>query len=269
MSLPDAKTVDLGVIEITYREMGQGPALMFVHGLGGGSAAWSAQFESFSDRYRVMAWDGPGYGGSADFSMDTPMVRDYVDVLARFLDALAVEAVHLVGHSFGGIVIAAYNRQFPGRVLSLTLLQAVTGSNALDPGRLQELYQARRKEVEGMAPKDFAEFRARKSLAPGASPALVARAAEVSYSLRPKGYLQAYQAMCTASIFDELAGINAPALIIAGEHDQTAPQENCRAMAAAIPGSRFDTIQGTGHVIYLETPGRLNSCLGRFLADVG
>ena len=139
MSLPAAKTVDLEVIEIAYREMGQGPALMFVHGLGGGSAAWSAQFESFSDRYRVIAWDAPGYGGSADFSMDTPMVRDYVDVLARFLYALGVETVHLVGHSFGGIIIAAYNRRFPGRVLSLTLLQAVTGSNALARGRLQDL----------------------------------------------------------------------------------------------------------------------------------
>ena len=269
MSLSDAKTVDLGEIEITNREVGQGPALMFVHGLGGGSAAWSAQFESFSDRYRVIAWDAPGYGGSVDFSMDTPMVRDYVDVLAQFLDALGVEAVHLVGHSFGGIIIAAYNRRFPGRVLSLTLLQAVTGFNALEPGRLQELYQARRTEVESMAAKDFAEFRARKSLAPGASPALVARAAEISYSLRPKGYLQAYQAMCAASIFDELAGINTPALVIAGVQDQTAPQEHCQAIAAAIPGSRFDIIEGTGHVIYLEAPERMNFYLGQFLADVG
>ena len=55
MSLPDAKTVDLRIVEITYREKGRGPALMFVHGLGGGSAAWSEQFEAFADRYRVIA----------------------------------------------------------------------------------------------------------------------------------------------------------------------------------------------------------------------
>jgi len=268
MSLPDAKTVDLRIVEITYREKGCGPALMFVHGLGGGSAAWGDQFEAFSDRYRVIAWDGPGYGRSGDFLTETPMVSDYVDVLARFLDALAVEGAHLVGHSFGGIIVAAYNRRFPARVLSLTLLQAVTGSGGLEPGKLQELNKARRAQVESMAPKDFAEFRARKALAAGASPALVARAAEVSYSVRSRGYLQAYQAMCAANIFDELAGIAAPVLVIAGENDSTAPQENCRSIAKAVPGSRFYTIEGTGHVIYMEAAERLNACLGEFLADV-
>ena len=269
MNLPAAKTAELGVMNITYRDMGFGSALMFVHGLGGGSSAWNAQFESFSERYRVIAWDGPGYGGSTDFSLEAPMVRDYVDVLAQFLDALSVASVHLVGHSFGGIVIAAFNRRFPARVLSLTLLQVVTGSNAVNRKQLQELRDARRREVESMPAMEFAEFRARKSLAPGASAALVAQAAKVSYSLRPKGYLKAYQAMCAASIFDELAGINTPALVIAGEHDKTAPRENCQSIAAAIPGSRFHLIEGTGHVIYLEAPDRMNSCLGQFLAQLG
>jgi 3-oxoadipate enol-lactonase len=269
MSLPDAKIVDLEIAEIAYREKGRGPALMFVHGLGGGSAAWSDQFDAFSDRYRVIAWDGPGYGSSGDFLKDTPMVSDYVDVLARFLDALAVEGAHLVGHSFGGIIVSAYNRRYPARVLSLTLLQAVIGSGRLEPGKLQELYKARRAEIESMAPKDFAEFRARKALAAGAPPALVARAAKVSYSLRSRGYLQAYQAMCAANIFDELAGITAPALVIAGENDSTAPQENCRSIAEAVPGVRFYTIEGTGHVIYMEATERLNACLGEFLTGVG
>ncbi len=269
MSLPEAKTVELGIVKITYREKGRGPALMFVHGLGGGSAAWGDQFEAFSDRYRVIAWDGPGYGRSGDFLKETPMVSDYVDVLARFLDAIAVEGAHLVGHSFGGIIVASYNRRFPPRVLSLTLLQAVTGSGGLEPGKLQELNKARRAQVESMAPKDFAEFRARKALAAGASPALVARAAEVSYSVRSRGYLQAYQAMCAANIFDELAEIAEPVLVIAGENDSTAPQENCRSIAEAVSGSRFYTIEGTGHVIYMEAPERLNACLGEFLTGTG
>ena len=75
--------------------------------------------------------------------------------------------------------------------------------------------------------------------------------------------------MCAAKIFDELAGIAAPALVIAGENDSTAPQENCRSIAKAVPGSRFCTVEGTGHVIYMEAPERLNACLDEFLADVG
>jgi pimeloyl-ACP methyl ester carboxylesterase len=74
--------------------------------------------------------------------------------------------------------------------------------------------------------------------------------------------------MCAANIFDELAEIAAPVLVIAGEHDSIAPQENCRLIADAVPGSRFCTVEGTGHVIYMEAPERLNACLGEFLADV-
>ena len=87
--------------------------------------------------------------------------------------------------------------------------------------------------------------------------------------MRSRGYLQAYQAMCAANIFDELAGIAAPVVVIAGENDSTAPQENCRSIAEAVPGSRYYTIEGTGHVIYMEAPERLNACLGEFLTGVG
>ena len=41
------------------------PPLVFLHGIGGAARAWRGQIEAFGDRYRAMAWDMPGYGGSA------------------------------------------------------------------------------------------------------------------------------------------------------------------------------------------------------------
>ena len=78
MALPETRMVDVGTGAISYRDRGSGPVLLFIHGLGGGSQNWEARFETFSDRYRVIGWAGPGYGDSTPISAETPRVADYV-----------------------------------------------------------------------------------------------------------------------------------------------------------------------------------------------
>jgi len=266
MRMPQISTVTLGHVDVAYREKGQGTALVLIHGLGGQSESWSAQFDAFSDRYRVIAWDGPGYGQSGDFPMDSPTVDDYVDLLNALMEAINVETAHLVGHSFAGIIIAAFNRRFPERVRSLTFLEPVIGSGRLAAEKQAELYEARRAQMESMSSEKFAEIRARHALGPEASHELAEHVARVSYRVRPRGHLHAFWAMCTATIFDQLVGIQAPALVVSGEHDQTASPERCRSIADAIPGARFSVITGVGHVVYMEAPQELNATLGEFLA---
>jgi len=265
MNIPDISRVTLGEMEISYREKGVGPPLVLVHGLGGQSESWHAQFDAFSDRFRVVAWDGPGYGQSGDFSMDRPTVDDYAELLKAFVDAIDLGHPHLVGHSFAGIVIATFNRRFPGCARSLTFLEPVIGSGKLPTEKQAELYEARRGQMEALSPEEFADFRARHALGPGVSPELEAHVARVSYRVRPRGHLHAFGAMCSANIFDELAGINTPALVVSGEHDQTASPERCQAIADAIPGARFTVIAGVGHVVYMEAPQEINKNLDRFL----
>ncbi len=92
MALPERKNLDLGPITIAYREKGTATPLVFIHGMGGNSAAWEGQYSAFADRYRVIGWDGPGYGDSGEFADDRPVVADYVDALARLFDTLEIEA---------------------------------------------------------------------------------------------------------------------------------------------------------------------------------
>lgn len=268
MTLPAEKSVDLGPLRLTYRERGSGPALMFVHGMGGGSAAWQAQYDFFAGRCRVIAWDSPGYGGSGGLEADEPAVADYVDMLIRFFDAAGIETAHLAGHSLGGVFVAAFAKRYPERVRSLALLQAVAGYGSREPAERQDQIAARRREIEAMTGAAFAELRARSALAPGASKALVARAAAVSYSTPARGYLQQWAALCSADIFGELAGVDKPAIVIGGEHDKVATQGRLAAIAEAIPGARTRTIAGAGHVIYMEAPDALNACLAEFLDSI-
>lgn len=265
MALPELQHADLGEVSIAYREAGSGTPLVFIHGMGGNSAAWEAQYTAFADRYRVIGWDGPGYGDSGEFADDRPVVADYVDVIARLFDALGVETAHLAGHSLGGVIVSAFNRRHGDRVRDLALIQAVTGYGREDADKRAERNRERKAELDGMPAAEFARQRAERALAPGASADLVEHAATVSYAIRPRGYLQAWHALTAADIFAELDGIDKPVLFVAGEHDRVAGEADCRAIADAIPGAEFHIIPGAGHVPHFEAPDVLNGHLDEFL----
>jgi pimeloyl-ACP methyl ester carboxylesterase len=272
MSLPPEQSARVDGMTITYREAGSGFPLVLVHGMGGGSAAWEAQYESLSDRYRVIGWDGPGFGGSDEFDDERPLVDDYARVLAGFFDALDIERAHLAGHSFGGILICAHARRHPDRVAGLALLQAVVGHMALDwtPERRAETEQNRHGEIAAVTRDEFARIRAKSAMADGTPDDMIERAARISYSTRPRGYLQQWAAMFQANIFDELAdGIDAPSLFVSGGQDATSTGAARDRIKAAMPGIRTAEIAHSGHVIYMEAADELNILLGEFFDSQG
>ena len=81
-TLVPVKYLEIDGRRIAYREAGNGPAIVFLHGLGGNSASWEPQFGTFSDRHRVVAWDMPGFGNSDLLATQPAATRDYCN-LAR------------------------------------------------------------------------------------------------------------------------------------------------------------------------------------------
>ena len=85
----------------------------------GSRTAWEPQLEALSDRWRCVAWDMPGYGGSAPIS---PLTFEAIaDAVAELFDRLGVEAAHLCGLSFGGHHALHTALRHPSRVRSLVL----------------------------------------------------------------------------------------------------------------------------------------------------
>ena len=104
-----------------YVVQGQGsPTLVFLHGIGGGHAAWDDQLPYFAALgYRAVAWDQPGYG-------DSPLVEPYElaqvsGALLRLLDHLGDAQVVLVGHSMGGFIAQETYARYPARIKALVL----------------------------------------------------------------------------------------------------------------------------------------------------
>jgi len=266
MSVPEMKTVDIGGGEtISYRERGAGTPLVFLHGLGGRSESWVTQYETFGSRYRVIGWDAPGYGNSTQPKNDDPGIAYYTDAATRFLDALGLDRVHLVGHSVGTVIAASFHKHHGDRLLSLTLAEAVTGSGREPEEARSKAVATRLDELDQMGAAGFAKARTPNSLSPRATTELVSRAVEFASRMNVEGYKKLFRTLMGANIFDEVAPLKAPAMIIAGSDDRSAPPAMVKEIAAAFPGIRHETIPGIGHQIAIEHPRRFNLLMEQFL----
>jgi pimeloyl-ACP methyl ester carboxylesterase len=87
-----------------YLEAGSGPALILLHGAGGGSANWYRLIGPLSRQFRVIAIDLPGFGLSESIEPEAPLGGQVAGIVAEFLAGLGVTPVDLVATSFGGLV---------------------------------------------------------------------------------------------------------------------------------------------------------------------
>ena len=85
------------------------------------SAAWRLQYGPLGERFRVVAWDAPGYGGSKPLPDDSPGAEDYARALARLMDALGVREAILGTNSWGTPTGVVFARLYPQRARALVL----------------------------------------------------------------------------------------------------------------------------------------------------
>lgn len=265
MALPPLETVERHGRRIAFRAAGAGPPVLLLHGIGSGSASWAAQLDALAGQYRAIAWDAPGYGGSDPLPGAAPPSGAYGDAVGDLLDGLGLERVHLVGHSLGGLIAAAFCARHPARISSVTLSDAAAGylesPDEIRVGRLE----ARIRAMAELGPAEVAKRRAREVLSPGAPDEVYEKVRAVQSRLRPEGYAQAARMLHGSDIFADAAAIRAPALVMYGSEDKVTPESLGREIAAAIAGARYVTLPGLGHASYVEGPEAFNAALTGFL----
>ncbi len=256
----------VGPLRLHYEEAGLGEiGLMCLHGISSNSASWRYQLAGLSDRYRVIAWDAPGYGGSDDPPGGYPLSW-LSDSLADLLDELGLEKVVVVGLSMGGVVAQEFAGHYPARLSALVLADTNTGGGARPPDERKARLDARLKAIETLTPREIARQRAPALLSPQAPPALLAEVEDMIARLHPVGYRQAAIALDGADTRPVLAQIAVPTLVLWGEHDSITPRPEAQTLYEGIPQAQFEIIQGAGHLSNLEKPERFNQALRDFLA---
>lgn len=259
--------------EVTYRESGRelgrdpggGATLLLLHGIGSGSGSWAAQLAAFGGGRRVVAWDAPGYGGSARLPMPAPAAADFAAALAGLLDAVGVGRCDLVGHSLGALMACAFARLHPGRVRSLMLASPAAGYGRAGRGVQAARRSARLGLLDRLGPEGMARERHGALLSAGAPPgAREAVRAEMA-RIRPDGYRQAVETLVNGDIHADARGVALAATVVVGAEDRVTPPDACRQVAESLRGARFETLEGLGHACYVEGPEAFNAALERHL----
>lgn len=234
--------------------------LVFVHGYFGGSLQWAGQVDAFSDQFRVITPDLPGFGKNPE--MTTPeSIRGLALYVLDELDKLDVHRFHLVGHSMGGMIVQEMIAIAPERVDQLVLYG--TGPVGLMPGRFETLDESRSdlrdKGVEATGRRIAATWFQNGESAEGY---------EICAELATQASLQAglagLSAMETWSGVSSLSKITSPTLVLWGDGDRAYLWEQPEQLWREIAGANLAVIPGCSHAVHLEKPHLFNLMLKDF-----
>ncbi|MEZ5102131.1 MAG: alpha/beta fold hydrolase [Thermoleophilia bacterium] len=234
-------------------ELGAGPPLVLVHGLGGtGRGAFGKVLDELAASFHVVLPDLRGSGRSETTS-GPYTIEQLADDLDGLLVALDLGPVALAGHSMGGSIVLLEAARRPERVASLIAIGAPV--ELPEAGRDGMRARAETVESEGMAA--VATTVATNGLAPSfreARPAELAAFVSLLEAADPVGYAAQCRALATMAITGELARIEAPTLFLCGERDAVSPPALNRDNAALVAGSRVVELPDTAHIIPWERP---------------
>jgi pimeloyl-ACP methyl ester carboxylesterase len=259
-------------------ELGQGPPLVFVHGLAGSWQNWLEQLPVFARERRVIALDLPGFGYSP-MPAEKITIPGYARTLDALCQALDVDAAAFVGNSMGGFIGAELAISSPQRVERLVLVSAAgltIEHQRSEPGlaalrRLENILAFYTGWIAA-----HSEAAARRSRLRRAVLALVAAhpdqlpapliAEQIRGSGKP-GFIDAVDALTSYPIRDRLGEIACPTLVVWGDRDRLVPVRDASEFERLIPNARKVIFEDTGHVAMLERPTRFNAVLEDFLAE--
>jgi 3-oxoadipate enol-lactonase len=238
--------------------------LVFLHGIGGAARAWRAQLDFFGGRYRAIAWDMPGYGGSAPLAAVS--IASLADALRDFLQQVGATKPILVGHSIGGMIVQQLLATNPDIAGAAVLAQTSPAFGKPDGDWQKTFLNAR------LGPLDRGETMV--SLAPTLVKELVGDDPDTGGMDLARDCMSAvpeatYRATMLALMgFDQrsaLGNIAVPTLVLSGSKDRNAPAPMMAKMATYIPSAKYVELEGAGHLVNLERPAAFNAALDRFL----
>jgi pimeloyl-ACP methyl ester carboxylesterase len=233
--------VDRG--RIYYQVAGSGRPVVLVHGLSGSTRWWSRNIAAFAERFRVYVLDLIGFGASRD-GLEF-VLSEAAYYLTKWMDALGIDGGSLVGHSMGGFIAADLAARFPERVERLVLVDA-----AVLPFE-RRYWQQALGLIEGLWRMPL-----------GFLPVLLTDA----YRSGPRTLLKAAHQLLTTDARPQLARIQAPTLVVWGEHDAILPLELGQRVTACVPEAELVVIAGAGHNPMWDRPEEFNRVVVQFLA---
>ncbi|MDQ3102641.1 MAG: alpha/beta fold hydrolase [Actinomycetota bacterium] len=267
-------TAEVEGAAVNYAEIGEGPPIVFVHGLGGCWQNWLENLPRMAELgHRAIALDLPGFGASPMPSCEIT-IPHYGELVEAFCAHLDVGPCTLVGNSMGGFVAAEVSVSEPEWVERLVLVSSAGISHA----------KMRREPVVALSRVLLAAnpllFRldVTSMRRPGLRTLVLGGTVRhpermprelliemIAPAIGAPGFLPAVGALTGYDLLDRLPAIRVPTLIVWGRDDLIVPASDAAGFVERIPDSELVVFDDCGHVPMAERPARFNRLLARFI----
>ncbi|HEX2016471.1 MAG TPA: alpha/beta fold hydrolase [Solirubrobacteraceae bacterium] len=251
---------------ISYRQGGEGPVILLVHGIAGSAQTWTETQRQLGRDFNTIAPDLPGHGVS-----DKP-VGDYslgslASTLRDLLVALGHERATIVGHSLGGGVAMQFAYQFPERCERLVLVSS--GGLGRDVNLLlraaclpgADLFLSAVSRPLSVAGTSVGGALGRLGWRPAPDLEEVARGfASLADTPTRRAFLHTLRSVVGTTgqrvdASDRLyLAAEMPTLLVWGERDPIIPAHHARTAHELMPGSRLVTFPASGHMPHIDEP---------------
>jgi pimeloyl-ACP methyl ester carboxylesterase len=238
---------------------GSDGTVLLIHGSGMSARYWTEQVRGLAPARQVVALDLPGHGESDP--IPEASVEAYADAAADFLTALRARSVFVAGHSLGGAVGLVLAARRPQVVEGLVLLSCCAKLPE-PPAWIRSLFAFLPAPVR----RSLFFTMARSLLyAPGASDHAISMGMQELAACRVETMRRDLEAADAMDLAQWARGLDVPALIMCGSRDAVTPPELSQRLHELIPGSRLRIIEGSGHMLVLEAPERVNQEIRDFI----
>lgn len=260
-------TLDTAGASLLYSRVGTGPPVLLIQGVGVVGNGWTPQIDGLRDRFTLVSFDNRGIGASVSRDGQLTIEDMAADALA-IMDAQGLDRFHVAGHSMGGVIAQALALTAPTRVKSLAFLctfaRGKDGSKVTLPMlatalRMRVGTQAMRRNafLELIMPGRYLRQIDRAALAAELHPLFGHDLAE-----QPPIVMKQLSALSKFDAGPRLAGLAPiPTLVVSAAEDRVAPPSTGRALAAAIPGSKYVEIADAGHGLPIHRATETNALL--------
>ena len=266
----EPRTIDAGGIETSYLEAGAGETVVMLHGSGPGVSAtanWQHNIGTLSQRFRVLAPDIVGFGGTERPDDVVYSLRGWTDHIWAFLDAHGIEKTAIVGNSLGGRIALQMATDSPDRIakmvlmgapgVGMTLTDGLAALRAYEPSHdaMRDLLRNYFAVDPAMITDELVAIRFESSIADGAYEAYRAMFLDPRHAGSELGISE-----------DEVRAIATPTLLVHGREDKVVPVQVSVTMLGLLPNADLHVFSACGHWTQIERADEFSALVSDYLA---
>jgi 3-oxoadipate enol-lactonase len=251
---------------IHFTDNGAGLPVVLIHAFANDGALWKPQIEVFAERFRIVAPDLRGFGGSPATDGKAVSMDLYADDVIELMDRLQIKRAVIGGISLGGYVALSLSLRFPERTCGLVLANTRAGADNPDWASFREALVS---EIEKQGAQAVVDNYGDKPFRNDCPEDIKDYVRKMILRQSARGLASGTRGMAQRpDRLPALGTIRVPTLVISGTEDNYIASTEGETMHRAIAGSRFVDIPHGGHLSNIDSATAFNAALGEFLEPI-